>query len=99
MSELQNFLNNSQENYDIICIQETWYKKNDKPFNLKGYQSPINRIRTENCGGGLCMYVKYDIQFIEKYTHFTPEISLKPYDVTLCLPCCIVGLFGGKLRF
>ena len=50
MNELQNFLNNSKENYDIICIQETWYKKNDKPFSLKGYQSPINRIRTENCG-------------------------------------------------
>ena len=26
-------------------------------------------------------------------------ISLKPYDVTLCLRCCIVGLFGGNLDF
>ena len=26
-------------------------------------------------------------------------ISLKPYDVTPCLPCCIVGLFGGNLDF
>ena len=24
------------------------------------------------------------------------RISLKPYDVTPCLPCCIVGLFWGK---
>ena len=29
----------------------------------------------------------------------TGPISLKPYDVTPCLPCCIVGLFGGKLGF
>ena len=25
--------------------------------------------------------------------------SLKAYDGTPCLPCCIMGLFWGKLRF
>ena len=27
------------------------------------------------------------------------KISHKPYDVTPCLPCCIVGLFGDNLDF
>ena len=54
MNEIQNFLNESKEQIDIICIQE-----NDKPFNLQGYQKAISKTRKGNIqGGGLCIYVK-----------------------------------------
>ena len=48
--------------------------------------------------------------FFYVLTHLIPDneildwsklklISLKPYDVTPCLQCCIVGLFGENLDF
>ena len=38
--------------------------------------------------------------FLSLSTKFSmSSISLKPYDVTPCLPCCIVGLFGGNVDF
>ena len=59
-------MNNTRDPIDVVCIQETWYKENDKPFNFKEYQKPIDKIRQNNAGGGLCIYVKKGVQFIEK---------------------------------
>ena len=38
MDELKIFINNTRDLIDVICIQETWYKENHKPYNLKGYR-------------------------------------------------------------
>ena len=76
MHELQNHLNNSQDEVHIICIQETYYDTNSKPFNLKGYQQPITKNRKNRPGGGVCIYIKEGITFIEKTLPDNPEMEV-----------------------
>ena len=63
--ELQNTLNNMVDQVDIICIQETKLIKDKKPFKLKGYQKPLTKKCSINTAGGLAIYVRTGINFVE----------------------------------
>ena len=53
---------------------------------MHGYQKAVSKTTKGNIqGGGLCIYVKNDIQFIEKYTHFTAEVEH-----------CAITIFGAN---
>ena len=79
--------------------------------SITGLPNPIDRDATANKnyvdnGGAItklpngAFTAVSDIDFDGFRLKNIPDpISLKPYDVTPCLPCCIVGLFGGKFRF
>lgn len=71
-NQLQNFINKSAEIFDVICIQETHLTNKKQPFNFKGYQNPVSKIRNNNKGGGgLCIYVRNNIPFTEKQINQT----------------------------
>ena len=63
--ELQNTLNNMVEVVDVICIQETKLSKEKHPFNLKGYQKPLTKACKKGSAGGLAIYVRQGINYVE----------------------------------
>ena len=63
--ELQNTLNNMVDTVDVICIQETKMRKDKEPFKLKGYQKPLTKKCRNNTAGGLAIYVRTGINFVE----------------------------------
>ena len=63
--ELQKTLDNMIEKPDVICIQETKQGLDKQPFKLKGYQKPLVKHIRNNSAGGLAIYVRSGINFVE----------------------------------
>ena len=73
----------------LPSFQETKLNSKIPPFKFKGYQAPINKIRPgDTNAGGLCIYVKNDIQFKEKQIYLEPTVEV-----------AAVTLFGKEETF
>ena len=57
LSYLKLLLIMDQEDFDILCLQETWIAENAAPPQLKGYKLWEQR-RPESARGGLAIYVR-----------------------------------------
>jgi len=52
----------SVNNYDVICIQETWLKEN-KNYNLSGYEIIRNDRPANEQGGGVATFVRSGLKY------------------------------------
>ena len=74
------------DNYDILCIQETNFK-NKYHFNIKGYQCFYkNRLVCANASGGVAIYVHNSIKCSE-------------CAITSDLEVCVIQLYIGGSSF
>ncbi|WAQ96409.1 hypothetical protein MAR_029099, partial [Mya arenaria] len=66
INELQHYLNNSNNQIDVICLQETHYTEKDKTFKL----------RVCSKGGGVCIYVRLGLPFTENIITHKSDIEV-----------------------
>ena len=77
------------EKSKIICLQETWFKTENKPF-LRGYQHPSARKdRDSRRGGGVCIFVAnclpYDILPIVSELEATAiQLYMENSKISIC---------------
>jgi len=67
-------------NPDIICVQETFLKPSKKA-QLKGYQPPARTDRLEGDGGGVAIFIKNSLPYIE--TNIDTQLEAKTVTVYL----------------
>ena len=67
------FIYNSQNKPDIICIQESWLKENIY-YKLNNY-SIIRKERKFTRGGGVCVLVKNNVTYKIKENEFVNNVE------------------------
>jgi len=55
---------------DIVCVTETWFKAKhaDALFTVPGYTC-VRRDRSKRKGGGICLYIRHPLQFVNIDVH------------------------------
>ena len=86
--------------YDIITVSETWLDQtiSTSDLVLPSYQIPIRLDRNRH-GGGVAIYVKKCIPFVERIDLIIPNLEAMWIEVNLCNRKVIIGNFYIHQRF
>ena len=65
--EMKILFSNLNVKFDIIGICETWITEENKDlYGYDGYHSPVQSVRKGRRGGGVALYIKNNLEFIER---------------------------------
>ena len=62
LDNLKTLVDNLDNKIDIIALTETW-DTSKLNMNIPKYRTPITTNRTKKKGGGLCIYIKENLQY------------------------------------
>ena len=63
LNSLINELSSTNQNPDVICLQETWDIKDSSMFHINNYHPIELNLRSSAKGGGVAIYVKNNLNF------------------------------------
>ena len=80
--------------FDIITVSETWLDQtiSDMDLQIPQYQPPIRLDRNRH-GGGVAIYFKKCIPFVERKDLYIPNLEAVWVEVNLCNKNILVGSF------
>lgn len=78
---LTSFNSKAFNNFDVLSFTETWLDSNLQQLTiLPGYNAIFKHKEGRKQGGGLAIYVKQNIQFIERTDMSFPQNRMHLYD-------------------
>lgn len=64
---MEDFLDHNQSEYQAICITESWLSEDKSDLlHVNGYQIASSYCRKSHTGGGVCILLQDNVQFIER---------------------------------
>lgn len=80
------------ENYDIVCIQESFLKPSDN-FEIPGYSSIRSDRKTLTCGGGLVSFVRNGL----KYCKLDSPMHIEAQIFSVRTACGVINIVNVYL--
>ena len=87
-------------NFDVITVSETWLDNsiNESDIHIPSYQAPL-RLNRNRHGGGVAMYFKDNVPFVERTDLFLPNLEIIWAEVKLSNKSTLIGNFYLHPRF